>query len=206
MLHKIFITTACVIFIGVAQSQAAIIIDQSQTTSDQTIAVFSQAGLAQSFKQTLDNITGASLFISNYGGAAIGNITISLYDDLPANGGTQLASGVDTGVGSNQWATVDFLSAIAVTPGDTYYLVFSSTNANMGLGGTGNVYPGGIVYAVDNMTNQNANFDYAFQTFADDAFSDPTSTPVPEPASLAVWGIGATALGVGARRRLKPAA
>ncbi len=137
-------------------------VDQSQTVNTTCMAYFSQTNLAQSFKPAANALCGARVYIES--GAGTGNITIQLYSNLPNAGGVLLAQGTATGIAAGQWASVAWPS-VAVTPGSTYYLVFTSTNGALCVGGDiGNPYANGQVYA--NAGYQPfTTFDYTFETF-----------------------------------------
>ena len=157
-------------------ANAAIVVDQNQADNTVYMAAFSQADLAQSFQQSHDNISGAGIFLQS----GIGNsntVTISLFDALPNNNGTLLAS--STGVGTQgSWFDV-FWSPVVVNPLDTYYLVFSG-NTTLGIGGSlNNPYPNGNVFANAGYIPF-STYDYAFRTYYDNNFSS-----VPEPTTIA---------------------
>lgn len=163
-------------------------IDQSQTSQAVDMANFNQTDLAQSFQQTHNNITGASIFLFNTVETGSGDVTISLYDALPNASGNLLASGTALGVAPGGEATVNFAQT-AVTPGQTYFLVFTDTNLNQGIAGDiNNPYPHGEVFA-NSGYGAFPNFDYAFQTYYGDA-------PVPEASTTVSFGLLLT-LGLG---------
>jgi len=136
-------------------------IDQDQPSGPIYMAAFSQTDLAQSFKQTNDNISGAGILLQ----AAIGttdNVTIQVWDALPNAGGTMLAEASTTGTAGN-WVDV-FWTPVSITPGSTYYLVFSG-NTTLGIAGdTANPYPDGWVFANPGFTPF-TGYDYAFRTY-----------------------------------------
>ncbi|MFN8297139.1 MAG: HYR domain-containing protein [Chitinophagales bacterium] len=137
--------------------------DQQALANNTCMATFGQVNLAQSFKPSQSTITGASIFLTN-NSAGSGNITIQLYSNLPNAGGSLLASGTVNGAVSNSWAQVTWPS-VSVTPGNTYYLVFSGSNTSQCIAGnTGNGYPNGQVYANSGYMPF-PSFDYTFQTF-----------------------------------------
>ena len=154
------------------------ILDQNQPNANVYMAAFSQTDLAQSFQQSADNIAGAGIYLYLYGNP--GNVTISLWDALPNQGGTQLASGTDVGA-PDSWFDV-YWDPVSVTSGVTYYLVFTDESTGMGIAGdTNNPYPYGHVFA-------NAGFqpfpqyDYTFRTWA-----------IPAPGALALLGLAGLA-------------
>lgn len=174
---RIALIAGALCLIGGAYAQ---VIDQNQPIGDVYMAAFAQTDLAQSFKQTANDIDGAGILTQ----ASIGGgdtITISLYDNLPTNGGNLLASGSASNCVAGTWVDV-FWSDVSITSGQTYYLVFTSDTNTMGIAGsTNNPYADGQVYANPGFSSF-PNFDYAFRTYA---------APVPEPATLAALGLGA---------------
>lgn len=170
-------------------AEASPILDQNQ--SNHGIGVmhrFSTAVLAQSFQQSDNNVAGAGLWVSNYlSGGASATITISLWASLADVGGNPLASGSATHAG-NGWVDV-FWSPYLVAPGSTMYLVFQSTDGRQGLGGAGNVYSRGNLFA--NAT-PNTTYDFAFRTY---------SGQVPEPSIFLLLLSGLA--GIGFTRRSK---
>jgi len=142
-------------------------IDQNQPSGPTYMAAFSQTGLAQSFQQTHSNISGAGILLqANIGSSD--NVTIQVWTGLPNAGGTMLAQASATGT-QGQWVDV-FWTAVSVTPGTTYYLVFTG-NTSLGIAGsTSNPYPYGCVYA-NSGYQQFPSYDYAFRTYYDDAVS-----------------------------------
>jgi hypothetical protein len=130
------------------------------------MAAFSQGDLAQSFKQTNSNISGAGILLQAGIGAS-DIVTISLWTLLPNQGGAvMLASASATGT-AGQWVDV-FWGFVPIAPATTYYLVFTG-NMTLGIAGdTNNPYPNGQVYA--NPPYQSwPYFDYAFRTYYNDA-------------------------------------
>jgi hypothetical protein len=171
--------------LGASTSPADYVVDQSQPLEDGYI-FFARPDLAQSFMQYADNIVGAELKISDRIGSGVGDITIELWDRLPPDGGTMLATGTDYGVEPGEWATV-FWDIEYITPETTYYLVLETTNDSFGIGSqTGDPYSRGMMFAMPGYQPY-PDFDYTFQTFA-----------IPEPATL---GLLALALLTALRRR-----
>lgn len=86
-----------------------------------------------------------------------------------------------------------FWTPVTVTPGDTYFLVFSGPSALGLAGSTLNPYPNGQTFATSGYAGF-PNFDYTFRTFA---------AAVPEPSIWAsmMGGLGLLALLAAARRR-----
>jgi PEP-CTERM motif len=198
MMRLIVLLTVVLVYGTTNRAHAGFVVDQSQLISNVFIAAFGQTDLAQSFQQSNSNITGASIQLENVG-IGLGDVTISLYNNLPNNGGSLLASGTDFGVSHGDFVTVSFGSIIAVIPDTTYYLVFTSTNDTLGIAGSdANPYSRGIVYANPGY-GAFPTLDYAFQTYA-------FVGSVPEPSSLAMCGIaGVIGLAVAQFRRKRVA-
>lgn len=141
----------------------ALVVDQQALANNTCMATFDQTDLAQSFIPSMNSMSGASIFLSDWG-AGSGDVTIALYDNLPNAGGTLLATGTAIGVSDNQWADVTW-AAVPVTPGNTYYIVFTSTNGGQCVSGDiNNGYPNGQVYA-NGGYQPFPGFDYTFKTF-----------------------------------------
>jgi len=153
--------TAWVAMFGLSAGSGSSNVDVSQLLNDACMANFNQLNLAQSFVPTQSVICGARIFLTT--GTGPGNVTIDLYNNLPNAGGTMLATGTVAVTGSNQWAQVAWPS-VTITPGNTYYLVFTSTNGGLCIAGsTANPYSGGMVFA--NNYDPFPTYDYTFETF-----------------------------------------
>lgn len=166
-----------------ASSQAQVI-DQAQDNAFVYMAAFSQGDLAQSFKQSAGSITGAALFTqAGIGTGQFDTITIELWDALPNNSGNLLRSGSVSNITDGMWAQVSWAD-YAITPGTTHYLRFTSALNVLGISGdVNNPYADGQVYANPGYGSF-PSFDYTFRTY----------TAVPEPATMAVLGLGAAAM------------
>ena len=174
--------------------QAANVIDQNASTNNAYMAGFQQTGLAQSFQQTANNVSGAGIFLQG-GVGSTDTVTISLWTALPnVLGATQLATASGTGT-AGSWFDV-FWSPVSVATATTYYLVFTG-NTSLGISGdTNNGYAFGDTFANSGFSSF-PGFDYTFRTYADDQFS----AVVPEPASWAMLIAGFGLVGAVARRR-----
>jgi hypothetical protein len=136
--------------------------DQQALTNNVYMASFGQADLAQSFIPAASDICGASIYMQNTG-PYTGDVTIELWDNLPTMAGTMLATGTVTNVSTDTWADVTW-SSVPITPGNTYYLVFTGTNTSMGISGDlNNGYPYGMVYANGGF-GAFPSYDYTFKT------------------------------------------
>jgi len=156
-------------------ASAACVIDQNQPSGPVYMAGFAQGDLAQSFMQSNGNICGAGILLQAGVGSS-DNVTIQLWSNLPNAGGTMMAQGSATGT-QGQWVDVNW-TAVAVTPGVQYFLVFVG-NQTLGIAGdTNNPYPYGCVYANPGF-GQFPTFDYAFRTYFDNG---------PVPTQETSWG------------------
>ena len=142
-------------------------VDQSQLSNTTCMAIFSQTDLAQSFIPALPMSCGATIELRTGIGSA-GAVTIELWDALPNAGGNLLATGTDPAAAPGGFATVSWPD-VPVTPGTTYYLVFTADAAGQGMciaGDTNNPYPFGNVFANPGY-GPFPTFDYTFEAFGD---------------------------------------
>lgn len=171
-----------------ALAVSANVIDQESSERNARMATFGQSGLAQSFKQLADNVSGAGIYLLADPEESA-NVTIELWSKLPNQGGSLLAGGSAPGVGQG-WVDV-FWTPVTVTPDITYFLVFSGPAAVALAGSTLNPYPDGQTFANSGFESF-PSFDYTFRTFA---------AAVPEPATWASMMGGLAVLGLLAARR-----
>ena len=165
-------------------AQATIVMDQSQQNVKAT-GGFSY--YEQSFQQSYNNITGAGVFMAGYETSPIGNINLWIEDF----GGNTVASG-QTSTSGFGWYDIDFGGIFDLTFNTEYYL-FASTSSKIYLAWDDNVYSRGSMLLPE-ISNEH---DLAFRTFADDEHA-----PVPEPATMLLFGTGLAGL-VGNRIRRK---
>jgi hypothetical protein len=149
---------------------SADVIDQDAPTNNVFMAEFVQTDLAQSFQQASSIISGAGIFLEPDVGVP-SNVTISLFDNLPNNGGNLLATASAIGTPGSY---VDvFWNPVSITPDTTYYLVFDG-NTSLGISGdTSDQYSRGQVYANAGFQSF-PGFDYTFRTW---------TTSIPEPGT-----------------------
>lgn len=158
-------------------------------------AVTTSDWCGQSFQQTNSTISGAGIYLMGSEGARTdpATLTISIYDEYSGAGLSGLIASGSTATAGNFVGFVDiFWAPAAVSAGNQYYMVLSSTN---------NAF---AAYSVSTYTNGDALFrggsingyDLAFRTFADDS----AVAAVPEPGSLAMLALGLAGL-AGARRK-----
>jgi len=137
------------------------IVDIDQPMADQQISSFS-IPLAQSFKAVSNSISGAGILL--YSEVGNSTVTIELWDKLPnQTGAIKLATGSSSAV-PNSWVDVSW-SPVTVTPGTTYYLVFTSTDINNVLLGHGNnPYEDGQIYAFSDYFSY-PDYDFTFRVY-----------------------------------------
>lgn len=186
-----------------APASASIVIDQEQTIGTAAIALFFNGELAQSFQPAEETMIGASLKLAADSEVTLnGDITISLFDAIDSSR-TLLGSGTQLNAFQDEFVTVTFDTApVSVTPGNTYFLVYSSTNESLGIAGTGphsginDPYARGQAFIDGVAVNvTGGSFDFRFNTQA---------VTIPEPSSLAVCGFSvAFLLAAGAFKRRK---
>lgn len=185
-------------------SNATPFIDQETTTSlsGNTASILPFEWAVQSFQTTAGNIVGAELLVVD-NETFTWDLTINLMDGLEGN---ILATGttITEGNGGYDWAHIDFSSGVALSENTTYFLSFVSNNPNVRAfvsPDTGNDYgyTGGQAFVGGTPFN---SIDYDFRTIADDEFGNPTPAPVPEPATMLLFGAGIAGL-IGSRFRKK---
>lgn len=145
--------------------------DINQDQENTCMAYLTTADLAQSFTASSTSISGAGIRFrtsdNNYDINIPFNLTISLYDNLPNQGGTLLASGSRNVLLDNTlWADITWQS-VPLSVNSIYYLVFSTTSdlAPCIVGSTANPYSGGILYANEGFDSF-SGFDYTFRTIS----------------------------------------
>jgi hypothetical protein len=147
-------------------------IDQIQSIATHYMANFSQTDLAQSFIPSSEVCCGAGItLLGEIGGS--GSVTIALWSGLPNAGGTQLASGTTYVTVDQENVNVDVTwPGVNVTPGVTYYLVFTSTYSFGITGSITNPYSNGQVYANAGYSPF-PDYDYTFRTYSCDVAKVP---------------------------------
>jgi len=193
---------ALIFFFLVTPVSAALVVDQDHMLYNSEINRLQSTQVIQSFRQAADNIAGIRARFGNSSGTAITtDVTVTLFDGLPASTPAALASATVTGVslGFGGEIELDFLWAvIGITPETEYFLEFTGTYPDISIMGinAGNSYSRGDYYHGDTLLGKLP--DAAFQTYADDTFG---AAEVPEPGALGIAGIGLAGIVLMRRRK-----
>ena len=140
------------------------VIDQAAELDD---GVWGIPAVAQSFQPGGDNMTGASVKLSSFGGPS--DVTIELHDTLPASSENLLTTATALNVSPDEWATVQFEERVTVDPGATYYLVFSLSNETAKFSvSTKDPYPTGRLFYTNGYLASPNEADLAFRTFTEE--------------------------------------
>ena len=150
------------------------LLEINQDFSNTCMANISQGGIAQSYKPLTTESAGAGFQFE--GAPSEGtDLIVSLWDELPNNGGMMLTSGVAVANGSDVWIDV-FWDVATTVPGTTYYIVVEGSADQCISGSLDNSYPDGNLYANDGYTPY-PDYDYTFRTYSCD------DVPPPAPAN-----------------------
>jgi hypothetical protein len=123
-------------------------------------------GLAQSFVAGTTNIGKADLMLIHNGSTG-GTVTVGIRSSITGSFLTSVAKD-RSAITSGDWNTFDFAD-IAVTNGNTYYLVILESAADIigWYASTANPYAGGMHYYTFNQStwNSNSSYDHAFRIY-----------------------------------------
>ena len=175
------------------QAVAATVLDVNQSLSNTVLGGAPNPGTGQTFVPTANNIAGAGFII-----LAGPEMTVSLYDVAP--GDVPSASPLVSATVNFGPATGDFIDVfwepVPVTPGGTYFLLVESDTPQATLRGFGSAfdaYTDGEAYqGLMPLPGFVQPADFAFRTYADDAFT--ASVPLPGSLPLLIAALGGLTL------------
>ena len=199
-----------------AMLATAAVAAQAQTIDQGTSASFSAFSnsrnwTGQTFRPSAATVAGAGVnLFSYYPNAPVetGTVAVQLWTDAPSTAGaTMLAGGTATFSLAGREATFTdvFWTAVAVTPGDQYFLAFKSTY----LGGyelefsyTGDSYTAGNAFYNNSNVQSDPWYGYGYElSFRE--YSSAAAVVTPEPTSLTLFVIGLVGVGAAGRVRTR---
>jgi PEP-CTERM motif len=188
--------------LAASPAYAANFIDQN-TSPDTVYLLPLIPGLGQSFQPNATNVSGAGIFLSEYFGSGLSNITISLWTALPnASNAVMLASATGQTSTNNRWIDV-FWTPATVTSGKTYYLRFAEDRGQYAISGDGGNDP--LLPAKTSAifgSSLMRGFNFAYRTYSNDGRPSISAVAaVPEPATWAMMLAGFGVVGFALRRR-----
>lgn len=145
----------------------------------------------QSFEQSAATLAGAGIYLDANYGVPNGALTISIFSSYSSSPSGLIASGTTSySTASSGWLDVMFATAVALTPGQLYYMVLGSTTSVVADYSAANYANGNALYG-GNATAY-ASIDLMFRTYSDTA----SASNVPEPASVTLLAAGLLGLGL----------
>ncbi len=153
---------------------ASVSLPYASITTDVTQSKHEEVSLwenvAQSFVPLSDTLAGAGIRVKSVSAYAL---PVAIYDALPVDGGTLLASGTASGLAGEGWANA-FWSPISVTPGMPLYLVVDATGQAQPLTAADPYSPGSMFFSSTLVPLPDR--DLTFQTFTSNKVQLPSVT------------------------------
>ncbi|AFU70108.1 secreted protein with Por secretion system C-terminal sorting domain [Psychroflexus torquis ATCC 700755] len=163
------------------------ILEINQDAGDACLAFLFQADVIQSY-QPVEAISSGAGFQFLSAPTAGTNLTLTLYDALPSDGGVALTSGTAVADGTAVWLDVSWTVA-SVVPGDTYFIGLTGTAGQCVSGSTSDLYPGGNFFVGG---NPSPDADLIFRTYSckalDAIANDDCSDAIPVDCGVTVTG------------------
>jgi hypothetical protein len=206
---------AMVVALTTTTVQAGVIYDTRNVEAPYTLTTQGTSMLAFAFRTTTTEFVINEVEVKIAGSNLTGNVNVSIYDAIE---GSMMTPGVQIGsdIGSINAANLTDSGSIfaftgltrSVNPNANYYLVFSPSNLSGGaVSFRGTTLTDGILNGSGGISGKSAGTWISFSSIYGIAYVSASSGggsggTVPEPTSMAIFGLGALGLAYRNRRKL----